>query len=204
MKGPTLAEFDTLLEAHALMETSEKHRNKSAKANMTKGPQKKTSQTSKVKLTEDEKKRRRTFRGKCYRCGAGDHMIPQCKLPSNVTCHLCKSSGYIANVCHKSSSARASFADSFADSSADSGQLQLQYSPSPTPAAASSFYVPQAHQQFNQPIPELPMLLAAADKPGQGMIISCLSDTSCTQSIVSADLARQIGAHIDTNASIQL
>ena len=42
IKTPTLAEFDTLLEAHALMEASEKQRVKTAQANMTKGPQKKS------------------------------------------------------------------------------------------------------------------------------------------------------------------
>ena len=53
-KNPILAEFDTLLEAHALIEASEKQRNKTAHANMTKGPQKKNSPNPKVKLTEDE------------------------------------------------------------------------------------------------------------------------------------------------------
>ena len=42
IKTSTLAEFDTLLEAHALMEASEKQRVKTAQANMTKGPQKKS------------------------------------------------------------------------------------------------------------------------------------------------------------------
>ena len=65
---PTLAEFDTILEAHALMEASEKLRPKSAHANRASGPQKKPSGSSKtnparVKLTEEEKKRRGAIKG---------------------------------------------------------------------------------------------------------------------------------------------
>ena len=144
IKNPSLAEFDTLLEAHALLEASEKQRNKTAQANMTKGPQRKSPPNpNKIRLSEEERKRRKQFWGKCYRCGAGDDMIPQCNLPANVTCNSCKCQGHITSVCTKSSSARASYTDS----SADSGQ----HSPN-TPA--SSFYMPQL-QQFNRPTPEL-------------------------------------------------
>ena len=91
IKNPSLAEFDTLLEAHTLMEASEKLRNKTAQANMTKGPQRKSPPNpNKIRLNEEERKHRKQFRGKCYRCGAGDHMIPQCKLPANVICNSCK------------------------------------------------------------------------------------------------------------------
>ena len=101
-------EFDTLLEAHASMKVSEKQRNRTAQANMTKGPQKKSPPNhNEIKLTEEERKRRKQFCGKCYRCGAGDHMIPQCRVPTNVTCNSCKCQGHIANVCSKSLSVRA-------------------------------------------------------------------------------------------------
>ena len=126
-------------------------------------------------------------------------MIPQCKLPSNVTCNSCKSQGHIASVCTKSSSARASYIDS----KADSGALLQQLPYSPNPPVASSFYVPQ-HQQFNQPTPELPLWLAPAYKPGLGMLVSCLPDTGCTQTIISADLANQLKVHVDTSAGVQL
>ena len=154
---PTLAEFDTILEAHALVEASEKLRAKSAHANGASGNQKKSSGSNssrsnpaRVKLTEEEKKRRGAIKGKCYRCGAGDHMIPGCKLPPTVTCNSCKNPGHIAAACLKSSSARATNSDS----TPDPNQLQLQYSPD----SASSFYVPQSgHQHYNQPTPELPL-----------------------------------------------
>ena len=42
------------------------------------------------------------------------------------------------------------------------------------------------------------------ETPERGLIVSCLPDTGCTQSIISADLARRIGATIDTQAAIQL
>ena len=62
IKNPLLAEFDTLLEAHALMEASEKHRNKNAQVNMTKGPQRKSPPNpNKIRLSEEERKRRKLF-----------------------------------------------------------------------------------------------------------------------------------------------
>ena len=86
IKNPLLAEFDTLLEAHPLIEASEKQRNKTAQANMTIRPQRKfPPNPNKIRLSEEERKRRKQFWGKCYRSGAGDHLIPQCKHPNNVT-----------------------------------------------------------------------------------------------------------------------
>ena len=36
------------------------------------------------------------------------------------------------------------------------------------------------------------------------MLVSCLPDTGCTQSIISERLANQLGATVDINANIQL
>ena len=36
------------------------------------------------------------------------------------------------------------------------------------------------------------------------MLVSCLPDTGCTQTIISAALANQLGVHINTSAAIQL
>ena len=157
VRQPNLAEFDAILEAHALMEASEKLRSKTAQSNRAAGQAKKPSSGSsssnpqRIKITEEEKARRKAIRGKCYRCASGDHMIPGCKIPGTVVCKSCNNQGHITPACLKTSSARASAADS----PADSGQLQLQYSPSSP--AASSFYVPQPYQQFNQPTPDLPL-----------------------------------------------
>ena len=154
VKEPTLAVFDNILEAHALMEASEKQINKSTHANRLSTPQKKPS-SQKPKMSDEEKKRRVKFKGRCFRCGSGDHMVPQCKLPSNITCNSCKQSGHVSAVCERASTVRATIADNLADPN----QLQLQYLPGP-PAhpAASSFYIPQqGYQDFNQPTPELPL-----------------------------------------------
>ena len=93
------------------------------------------------------------FKGKCFRCGSGDHMMSDCKFSPTVTCNSCKNQGHIAAVCHKLTTARASTTDAAADPT----QLQLQYHPSQP--SASSFYTPQAgnYMQFNQPTPELPL-----------------------------------------------
>ena len=138
VKEPTFAEFDTILEDHALMEASEKQRNKSAHTNRLLTPQKKPSQ--KQRMSDEEKRRCAKFKGKRFRCGAGDHMVPQCKLSPNITCNSCKQSGHIAAVCERTSTVRATTTDNPPDLS----QLQLQYSPGPrAQSTASSFYVPQ-------------------------------------------------------------
>ena len=131
---------------------------KTAQSNRAAGQAKKPSSGSssssnpqRIKITEEEKARRKAIRGKCYRCASGDHMIPGCKVPGIVVCKSCNNQGHITPACLKTSSAWASAADS----SADSGQLQLQYHPSSP--AASSFYMPQPYQQFNQPTPDLPL-----------------------------------------------
>ena len=36
------------------------------------------------------------------------------------------------------------------------------------------------------------------------MLVSCLPDTGCAQSIISESLANQLGVTVDTNANIQL
>ena len=43
-------------------------------------------------LSKEEKKRRKIFKCKCFRCGSGDHMQPACKLPSSITYNVRMSS----------------------------------------------------------------------------------------------------------------
>ena len=61
LKEPPLAVFDNILEAHALMEASEKQRNMFAHANRLSTPQKKPS-SQKPKMSDEEKKRRAKFK----------------------------------------------------------------------------------------------------------------------------------------------
>ena len=110
VKEPTLAVFDNILEAHAFMEASEKQRKKSSHANRLSTPQKKPSSQKQI-MPDEEKKRHAKFKGRCFRCGAGDHMVPQCKLSLNVTCNSCKQSGHIAAVCERTSTVWATVAD---------------------------------------------------------------------------------------------
>ena len=87
VRQPNLAEFDAILEAHALMEASERLRGKTAQSNRAAGQAKKPptgsssspSNPQRIKITEEEKSRRKAIRGKCYRCASGDHMIPGIK-----------------------------------------------------------------------------------------------------------------------------
>ena len=42
------------------------------------------------------------------------------------------------------------------------------------------------------------------ETPEGGLLVSCLPDTGCTQSIILAELAKRLGATIDNKATIQL
>ena len=53
-------------------------------------------------LSDEEKRRRKTFKGRCYRCGSSEHMQPAYKLPSNIMCNVCHQVGHISPVCSQS------------------------------------------------------------------------------------------------------
>ena len=50
-------------------------------------------------LSEEEKKRRTRFTGKCFRCGLGEHMQPNFPRPANISCNICKQSGHMSPAC---------------------------------------------------------------------------------------------------------
>ena len=146
--NPTLAEFDSIVEAHAQIEASDLHKKQNAHANRV-NQQKKTPAGSKPKMSEDEKKRRRAIKGRCFRCGSKDHIMPQCKLSSSISCNTCKQSGHISSVCSQAAAAART-----TDGAPD--QLALSYCPDPS---ATAFYAPSSsmHAQYNMPTPEMPL-----------------------------------------------
>ena len=114
------------------------------------------------KLSEDEKKRRKLIKNRCYRCGSADHMIPACKLSPTITCNTCKSQGHISPVCLKAVARVTSQDGPSAQQQSDSAdsQLALTYDPS-IPAAG---YYATANPVFaaygnphNLPTPEVPL-----------------------------------------------
>ena len=52
-------------------------------------------------LSEEEKSRRRGIKGRCFRCGQPDHMMPACKKSPSISCNICKVQGHMAAVCSK-------------------------------------------------------------------------------------------------------
>ena len=58
-------------------------------------------------LSEEEKKRRSRFKGKCFRWGSAEHMQPNCPKPPNITCNICKQAGHMSPVCLRAAAARA-------------------------------------------------------------------------------------------------
>ena len=133
-------------------------------------------------LSEEEKRRRKIFKGKCFRCGSNDHMQPACKLPSSITCNVCHQPGHISPVCSQSSNACMLQQDSSSAAQTNSFPA-MQYMPdgaSSSPQHAT--YMSDLAYIINSslPTPELPLRLASADRPVEmGMVISCLPDTGC-------------------------
>ena len=47
------------------------------------------------------------MKGKCYRCGSGEHMANSCSVAKHVKCRSCNATGHIAAVCTPTASVRA-------------------------------------------------------------------------------------------------
>ena len=110
-------------------------------------------------LSEEEKKRRKIFKGKCFRSGSTEHMQPACKLPSSITCNVCRQPGHISPVCSQSANARAIQQDSSSAGPVNSYPA-IQYLPDgATNAQPSSPYVSTSAYMINSslPTPELPL-----------------------------------------------
>ena len=75
-------------------------------------------------ISESGKKRRTIMKGKCYRCGSGEHMANNCSVAKDVKCRSCNATGHIAAACTPTASVRA------VESEAGQGDtLALEYRP---------------------------------------------------------------------------
>ena len=122
-------------------------------------------------LSEDEKKRRKIFKGKCYRCGSGDLMQPACKLPSSINCNVCHQPGHLSPVCSQFANARMFQQDS-SQAVQPHAYPAIQYMPdgAASPPQQSNYSSALAH-----------VVHSSADRPIEsGMVISCVSDTGCS------------------------
>ena len=57
-------------------------------------------------ISDAQKKRRTVMKGKCYRCGSGDHMANNCSVAKDVKCRSCNVMGHIAAACTPTASVR--------------------------------------------------------------------------------------------------
>ena len=113
------------------------------------------------KLTEDERKRRRFIKNKCYHCGSSDHLLPACKLSPSITCNTCKTQVHISPICLKAV-ARAVTHNGSNDHAQDLHQLALTYDPNQSAAPAQYYATANpVHAMYgslhNMPTPELPI-----------------------------------------------
>ena len=166
---PTLTKFNAVMDAYVQYQNGCKEfktdkatglRVQSGSSNRGKSN---SGKDARPKLSEDEKKRRRLIKNKCYRCGSADHMLPACKLSPTITCNTCKSQGHISPVCLKAVARVTSQDGPSTQQQSDStdSQLALTYDPS-SPTAAG--YYATANPVFaaygnphNLPTPELPL-----------------------------------------------
>ena len=54
---------------------------------------------NKPKVSDAEKKRRATMKGKCFRCGSGEHTANNCRVAKDVKCRSCGAQGHIQSAC---------------------------------------------------------------------------------------------------------
>ena len=56
----------------------------------------------------------------------------------------------------------------------------------------------------NQPTPTMLLWLAPQEQPQRQQLISCLPDTGCSQTLISADYAKQLNLYMNNNKKNQL
>ena len=150
---PTLRQFHVIMDAWSQRTRQMSDHDKKPAVTMKvgdKSQKKKEVNTKRAPLSSEEKTRRQNIKGRCFRCGQADHMMPACKLSANITCNTCKNPGHISSACHSGTTR------------AIQGDNSLQHIPNAIdyfPASASSQYVGASYtaSAHNRPTPELPL-----------------------------------------------
>jgi hypothetical protein len=78
-------------------------------------------QSQRKPISDRERARRTALRGKCYRCGSGEHRGRACSVQMDTLCNKCGEKGHIPRACQPAPAA--------ARAAADADHLPLEYKP---------------------------------------------------------------------------
>ena len=130
LEEPTLPAFSTLIDAHLHAKATE---GGTASINKVYSPSNGNKKAQKggqgqrqagSNISEAEKKRQTVMKGKCYRCGRGNHMANNCSVAKDVKCRSFNAMGHIAAACTSTASVRAVEGES-----GQGNTLALEYQP---------------------------------------------------------------------------
>ena len=155
VQDPDIAKLTLVMKSYVQSKITARELNKHAvavRAVSTQGGRQKQARSGKVasprqQLSEEEKKRRSRFKGRCFRCGSTDHMQPSCSWSSNITCNVCSQQGHMSSVCSKAAVCSVAQEDLAELSQQYSQQLALDYDAAQVSAVCSS----------SRPTPQVPL-----------------------------------------------
>ena len=129
LEEPTLPAFSTLIDAHLHAKATAGGTASMNKVYTPNSGNKKTQKNNQGQrqagqISDAEKKRRTVMKGKCYRCGSGDHMANSCSVAKDVKCRSCNAMGHIATACTPTANVRAVEGES-----GQGNNLALEYQP---------------------------------------------------------------------------
>ena len=130
LEEPTLPAFSILIDVHRHAKATAGSMASINKVYSANNGNKKAQKGNQVQrqtgsgISESEKKKRTIMKGKCYRCGNGEHMANNCSVAKDVMYHSCNAAGHIAAACTPTASIRAVEGES-----GQEGTLVLEYQP---------------------------------------------------------------------------
>ena len=155
LEQPTLPAFGVLIDAYLHSKATS---GSTAAANRSKGrnqQQNKNKGGGAQKVSKGEKKRRNSMKGKCFRCGSGEHMANNCRVAKNVKCRSCGTQGHIQSACGPGKARATEEAPAGSDTLAIEYQQQVHQYQQQENAQANVAHARQGHNSLPTP----PLLL---------------------------------------------
>ena len=142
LEEPTLPAFSSLIDAHlhakatagGTASINKVYSPNNGTKKMQKGGQ---GQRQAGPISESEKKRRAIMKGKCYRCGNGEHIANSCSVAKDVKCRSCNAMGHIAAACTPTAYVRA-----VKGKSVQRNTLALEYQPEKQHSTMYKYFLP--------------------------------------------------------------